>query len=235
MKYLLAQQVSLVTNMLNADFTYWIYATVCHPGPCEAMQRHEVRTLTACNKSLARDRVLKFLKLRHWKPLAATCPRAEYSPFVIRPAFSSDRILLPFMAREYALRQDSFWFKAEWAFLSKAILEDDVQKWLAKPDLEKARSVLVGRFRETFKGPVAGETADEFAKRLRGTARSRRKDVYQRKTETQEQWEIRMRKLPDVRTLSVCWLSSCHTNSFIPGDSRLAEELAYQQQASRHS
>ena len=139
------------------------------------------------------------------------------------------------MAREYALRQDSFWFKAEWNFLSKAVFEDDVQKWLAKPDLDKARSVLVGRFRETFKGPVPGETAEEFAKRRRGTAKSRRKEIYQRKTETQEEWEIRMRKLPDVRALNVRLFSLKNANWNMPGDSRLAEELAYQQQASRYS
>ena len=107
------------------------------------------------------------------------------------------------MARGYAQRQDSYWFPEEWNFLDAAVKAADVQALLSTDDNDKARGLLVDRFRKKFTGPVEGESDADFKKRLRGTSKSRKDDVYQRTTETQEAWTHRMETLPDVRHVSV--------------------------------
>ncbi|KAI1788223.1 hypothetical protein LXA43DRAFT_1097555 [Ganoderma leucocontextum] len=102
------------------------------------------------------------------------------------------------MARQYALRQDSYWFTAEWNYLDEAVKDTDVQEFLAKHDHDKARRLLVALFRNKFTGPVDGETDVEFKKRLRGTSKARQSVVSRRTTETPEQWEARMVTLPNA-------------------------------------
>ncbi|KAI1783820.1 hypothetical protein LXA43DRAFT_1102081 [Ganoderma leucocontextum] len=102
------------------------------------------------------------------------------------------------MARQYSLRQDSYWFTAEWNYLDEAVKDQDVQEFLAKNDHDKARGLLVARFHDKFTGPVDGETDAEFKKRLRGTSKTRKSFVSRRTTETQEQWEARMVTLPNA-------------------------------------
>ncbi|KAI1785015.1 hypothetical protein LXA43DRAFT_838592, partial [Ganoderma leucocontextum] len=108
----------------------------------------------------------------------------------------------------YALRQDSYWFRQEWTYLDEAVQNSDVQEFLGKGNLDKARGLLVALFRLKFTGPVRGETEDEFKKRLRGTSKARKASVTQRSTETLEQWQARMLKLPDeVATWLKTWRS----------------------------
>lgn len=105
------------------------------------------------------------------------------------------------MSRGYAQRQDSYWFPEEWNFLDGAVKQPDVQDLLTSGDNEKARGVLVEHFCKKFMGPVEGESDADFKKRLCGTSKSRKDDVYQRTMETQEAWTHRMQTLPDVRHL----------------------------------
>ncbi|KAI1782666.1 hypothetical protein LXA43DRAFT_869006, partial [Ganoderma leucocontextum] len=110
--------------------------------------------------------------------------------------------------RAYAQRQDSYWFRAEWEYLDQAVCDSDVQELLAKKDYDKARGLLVARFRLKFDGPVEGETDANFKKRLRGTAKARRDSVSRRTTETREEWTARMGRLPnEIQMWLKGWLS----------------------------
>ncbi|KAI1793376.1 hypothetical protein LXA43DRAFT_886024 [Ganoderma leucocontextum] len=112
------------------------------------------------------------------------------------------------MPRTYALRQTSYWFREEWTYLDEAVLNPDVQEFLGKGNLDKARGLLVALFRLKFTGPVRGETDEEFKKRLRGTSKVRKALVAQRSTESLEQWQARMVTLPDeVATWLKTWRS----------------------------
>ncbi len=131
-------------------------------------------------------------------------PREEVSislHFEPRSSSPCDRINT--MNRQYALRQDSYWFKEEWDFLDEAVKDQVIQAWIAKQDYDKARGVLVARFREKFTGPVEGESDADFKKRLRGTSKQRKDVVSRRSKETLEAWDKRMRSLPEVRQASI--------------------------------
>lgn len=112
------------------------------------------------------------------------------------------------MARAYALRQDSYWFKPEWDFLNQAVKDAIVQEWIAKEDYEKARSVLLASFRMKFTGPMEGESEQEYKKRFRGTSKQRRALISRRVTETLDAWAKHMEKLPEVRNRCTHRISS---------------------------
>ena len=59
--------------------------------------------------------------------------------------------------RAYAMRQNSYWRPDEWNWLSAAVLDADIQEYLAKTEYQKARALLAARFRAVFTSPSAGE------------------------------------------------------------------------------
>ena len=130
------------------------------------------------------------------------------------------------MTRDYAQRQDSYWFPEEWNYLKSAVNEPDIQTLLAEGENDKARGELVQRFRAKFTGPVEGESEADFKKRVRGTSKARRQEITRRVTESREAWEIRMQTLPDV---SVFFLtvrtSAAYSASGRAGNPGVVEEL----------
>ena len=130
------------------------------------------------------------------------------------------------MTRDYAQRQDSYWFPEEWNYLKSAVEEPDIRALLAAGDNDKARGELVQRFRAKFTGPVEGESEADFKKRVRGTSKARRQEVTRRVTESREAWDTRMQTLPDV---SVILLTMCNSAVYSAsgrvGDTGVVEEL----------
>ncbi|PIL25725.1 hypothetical protein GSI_11475 [Ganoderma sinense ZZ0214-1] len=99
--------------------------------------------------------------------------------------------------RVYTMRQGSFFRPLEWRWLNNAVLDTDVQEWLAKKDYPNARAVLVDGFHRNFTTPAEGETDEAFKKRRRGAKKSRKENIVRIRAESEEEFQTRMQNLPD--------------------------------------
>ena len=102
------------------------------------------------------------------------------------------------MPRVYTMRQGSYFRPLEWEWLKKAVLDTEVQGWLAKKDYSSARAVLVQGFRAQFQSPAEGETEAAFKKRRRSAKRTRKENIVRIPAETEDAFKTRMLTLPDV-------------------------------------
>ena len=101
------------------------------------------------------------------------------------------------------LKQSSCIHKTEVPIIFDAIQDPRVQERLALPinqfPVKQASAVLMELFRERVTTPAPGESDKEFKTRLRNASRARKPHIKRIQPETQEQFEERMKKMPDVR------------------------------------
>ena len=109
--------------------------------------------------------------------------------------------LLAMPRLQFAARQNSFFRVPERRFLDRVILDTDVQEALSKREFAKVRALLLNAFRQEFTSPASGESEKTYRNRRRWAAKHRKEAITRILPETEEQWQARMDRLPNVRVL----------------------------------